>query len=98
MITEEGRRAALPVGAVYVLSRRADAEALEIGKPGLGSAEILLGGTFNAYVQDRVRLVRQLELAGCLAETVPLREVKIPAGARAADVAAAVAVSCAELA
>jgi hypothetical protein len=96
LVVRDGLRKALPVGAVYVLTRRTDVESLEIGEPRLGSPEILLGGTFNAYVNDPVRLVRQLDLSCRLAETVPLREVRVPPGAGAAEVAAAVGASCRE--
>lgn len=89
-----GPARALPVGAVYVLARRADAEVLGIRAPRLSSAKLLLGGTFNAYLRDPARLARQLEITGRLAETVPLREVGIPPAAGAAEVAAAIAAEC----
>ena len=51
---------------------------------------MLLGGTFNAYVRDPSRLVRQIDVTGWLVDHVPLREVAIPPGTTAAMVADAV--------
>jgi len=82
-------RASLPVGAVYLL-RRVDEGKEPSVVPRPGSATALLGGTFNTYVHDRQRLVRQIEVTGWLADHVPLREVAIPPGATAAMVAEAV--------
>lgn len=96
VVIDRGSQEALPVGAVCVLNRRSDIETLGIGEPSLLSPKVLLGGTFNAYVQEPARLARQLKLSGRLAETVELREVRIPPGAGAAHVAGAISATCRE--
>lgn len=90
-IEHRGPLGPLPVAAVYVLSRRSEPGALEVGPPRVGTPGLLLGGTFNAYVRDPRRLRRQLEVSGRLAETAPIHEVVVPPGVGAAEVAAAVA-------
>jgi len=82
---------ALPVAAVYVLTRRADIESLDVAAPSLGVPETLLGGTFNAYVQEPARLSRLLDLSARLAETAPVREVRIPMSIGPAESAEAIA-------
>jgi hypothetical protein len=80
----------LPVGAVYVLVRTGDGLTPVITTPGTAWPTVLLGGTFNAYVRDPERLLRQLEVSGRLADDVPLRKVAIPPAADAGTVAAAI--------
>lgn len=84
--------APVPVGAVYLLRWVEEGSAPEV-VPRRPSSTVLLGGTFNAYVRDRARLVRQIEVTGWLADHVPLREVAIPPGATARMVADAVLAS-----
>lgn len=78
--------AAVPLGAVYVLARREDGE-LSVTAPRASLATVLLGGTFNAYIDDRERLARQFDLAASAAGSVPVRELTVPPAAGAADVA-----------
>ncbi len=92
MVTGAGHQA-LPVAAIYLLTHRPEARRLEIVATAAAWPEALLGGTFNAYLRDAGRLVRQLEVAGRLAETVPLREVTVPEGVGAGAVADAIASS-----
>lgn len=79
-----------PVGAVVVLRSDPAARAIEIGTPAIDRAAILLGGTFNPYLRDPRRLARQLDVAGRLAESASIAEVRIPPGSSAATVAGAV--------
>lgn len=86
-----------PIGAVYVLTRRAEARELSISSPDLDPAAVLLGATFNAYHRDGDRLLSQLEACAALAGSAILRQVEAPIGVGAAEVAGAVAESfCAE--
>jgi hypothetical protein len=90
LVVGEASRRALPVDGVYVLTRRAEATVLDICPTSVEWPEVLLGGTFNAYVRRPERLIRQLDIAVRLAETVPLCEVEIPPTAGASTVAAAI--------
>jgi hypothetical protein len=81
---------ALPVHAVYVLTRSAEVSAIEIAPPASGPAKALLGGTFNAYMESPARLARQLELSGLLAETAGVSQVRIPMDADAGATAEAI--------
>jgi len=90
-IGRDGPPDGLPVAAVYVLSRRAQAASLEGRLPCVGSPELLLSGTFNAYVDTPDRLIRQLEVCGRLAETATLMKVTVPPGVHAGEVADALA-------
>lgn len=86
----EASAQALPVGAIYVLVRTDGSHGIEVSRLASGRPDVLLGGTFNAYHREPRRLLRQLEVAGRLAESVPLHEVRVPPGADARQVADAV--------
>jgi hypothetical protein len=75
---DDSETRALPVSAVYVLTRSAEFSAIEIAPPMSGPAKALLGGTFNAYIGSPARLARQLELSGLLAEAAGVSQVRIP--------------------
>jgi hypothetical protein len=81
---------ALPVAAVYVLTRSTDVSAIQIVPPAPGAAKALLGGTFNAYIRSPARLARQLELSGLLAEAAGVSQVRIPMDADAGAAAEAI--------
>lgn len=83
----DSAREARPVAAVYVMAARTEARSIALAPPPSGAAKLLLGGTFNAYVRDRPRLERQIEVVGRLAEAVPVREVSVPPGTQASTVA-----------
>lgn len=78
------------VGAVYILSRRAEATRLEIAEPALGPAAALLGATFNAFHRDRARLETQLDVTSAIADSAPVLEVSAPLGLGAEEVAIAI--------
>jgi hypothetical protein len=84
---------AVPLGAAFVLTRPGTAGELAIAEPQLGPAQVLIGGTFNAYVRTPERMVRQLDVSARVAETVPLRQVTAPEGVDAAAVAEAILAS-----
>lgn len=84
------RCSSAPVGGVYVLTRRDEADHLTV-EPLAGSwTAVLLGATFNAYAQRPGRLISQLDVCTRLAEAVPLWRVEAPPGSGAADVAHAI--------
>ena len=78
------------VASIYVLRRTDAAVGLAVAPPRLEPAKVLLGATFNAYVDDPRRLARQLDVTARLARDAVVREVRVPPGAGAAAVAAAV--------
>lgn len=69
--------AALPVGAVYRLSPRAEGRRVTIRAIRRERAAVLLGATFNAYLRTAERMRRQLDVAAGLA-TAPMFEVVAP--------------------
>jgi hypothetical protein len=77
----------VPVAALMVLVREGGEGEPELREPRVGLPALILGGTFNAYLDERDRLVRQLDMAAELAERVPVRELNVPSSADAAAVA-----------
>jgi hypothetical protein len=92
IVVEPSAAGAVPVGGVLVLTRPTSPGELSI-EPVAGWPELLLGGTFNAYLRAPERLLRQLDVAARLAETVPLRQVTAPEGTGAGAVAEAILAS-----
>lgn len=84
-----------PVGAVYVLSRRAGVSDLEIRPPDRSPAAILLGATFNSFHREQARLRTQLDIVANLAERAPIREVRMPLTLDARSAAAAISAAVA---
>lgn len=78
-----------PVGAVLLVTRRADAPEISIAPSSVDWPAALLGATFNAYHREPARLERQLEVCARLAATA-LRRLDVPLGAQAGVVAAAI--------
>lgn len=83
-----GVERALPLAALALVVRDdRRPPSVEPARPGLRD---VLGATFVPYVKDRQRLERQLDMAARLVRSVPGWRISIPAGARAADIAALV--------
>jgi hypothetical protein len=80
-----------PLAALYFLERSPAHEAIRIRRPGADTAPKLLASSFLPYLSDRRRLLNRLEICAYIAREVPVHAVLVPAGARASNVAAAIA-------
>lgn len=81
----------VPVAAVLVLRRTSDAAEVSIEALRQAVPAVLLGATFNAYLRDPHRVVRQLDVCEALARSAAIRTVRSGPrdGARSTAAAAA---------
>jgi hypothetical protein len=82
--------AALPLGGIYFLERGLTRRRLQINALRPPDIQRLLGSSFLWYLGTPEHLLTHLDVSARIAETVPMFDVRIPAGVPASAVAAAV--------
>jgi hypothetical protein len=81
--------APVPLGAVFVLHRDADALGTTVERQQPVDPRVLLAAGYNFVVPDRERWLRQLDVCSAIAAAVPVHVVSIGGDARPSDSVAA---------